>query len=152
MRANQVLVRWQDGWTWVESATFPRIEICQGQAGDSEEVVKKANAELVRYMAGETELTVGLDLLPSDPVPGIDWIEGDEVEVGAEGTFEVEAMTFTMDDATGRVAVVPQFGSVLDASSDRISRSISAIGGLTGGTSRLARPIATLANPNLRPS
>lgn len=152
MRTNQILVRWQGGWRWVGSANSPRIEVCQGHAGDSDEVIRKAQAELVTYRTGQTELTVALASAESgDPVPGEDWKEGDTVEVGDYGDLEVEAITFTLGE-DGRVVAVPQFGAILDSSTDRISRSISALGGLTGGTSKTARPVPTVVNPNLRPT
>jgi hypothetical protein len=149
MRATAILVRWQGGWRWVGDPSL-RIEICQGHAGDSSEVIRKAQQELVTYEDGQTEITVGVDPAAGDPVPGVDWVEGDEVFV--DGAWrEVEALTLTLDDQTGRWTAVPQFGVVLDMPEQRIDRTLKSIGGLNSGTSHLARPVGSLLPPGVRP-
>lgn len=152
MRATAILVRYQSGYRWVADATRPlRIEIAQGHSGDSAEVVAKATAELSTYKNGQTEITVGVDPPVGDPVWGEDLREGDEVLV--DGSWrEIEAYTATIDDDTGRVVgIVPQFGQVLDSPPERISRVFRNIGGLNSGTSHLARPVATIPQPNVKP-
>lgn len=141
MRATAFLVRWQGGWLWREYLEAPfRIETCQGQPGDSEEVIARADAEILNYGLGQTEITVGLDLPADFPVPGVDWKVGDEVFV--DGAWrEVESMTFVLDNDTGRVTVTPQFGDILDEDVDRIAQTIRSIGGLSQGTSKTARPV-----------
>lgn len=150
MRANAILVRWQGGWRWVQDVTGLRIEISQGHSGDSSEVLRKADAEVDTYKAGQTEITVGIDPAIGDPVPSLDWIEGDELNV--DGAWrEVEALTSTLDDETGRWTDVPQFGVVLDMPEQRIDRTLGAIGGLNRGTSHLTRPVASIPPPNVKP-
>lgn len=150
MRATAILVRWSGGWRWRASVNTPRIEICQGHAGDGVEVLRKADAELDTYKAGQSELTVGIDPATGDPIPGLDWREGDEVFV--DGSWRVVvALTSTLDDATGRWVSVPQFGTVLDVPQERIARTLRAIGGLNQGTSHIARPIESLRPPGIRP-
>jgi hypothetical protein len=153
MRATAILARWQGGWAWAADDSAPlRIEICQGHAGDDGEVLRKTTAELVTYSLGQTQITVGLaQPYPTDPIPGKDWTVGDEVFV--DGAWrEVEALACQVDDSTGRVTVVPQFGVVLDEPSERIDRTLGSIGGLSGGTSHLARPVDSTSPPNIRPS
>lgn len=150
MRANAILVRWKGGWRWVTDVSGVRIEISQGHAGDSAEVIHKANREVDTYKAGQSQVTVGIDVPAGDPVPSVDWIEGDEVHV--DGSWqEVEALTCTLDDETGRWVDVPQFGTVLDAPEERIDRTLASIGGLNKGTSHIARPVASLPSPNVKP-
>lgn len=150
MRATAVWVRWQGGWAYIDSEVTPGIEMCQGHSGDSAEVVRKAEAELDTYGQGQSEITVGIDVPAGDPVPSVDWIEGDEVHV--DGAWrEVEALTCTMDDETGRWTDVPQFGTVLDDAPERIARTFRNLGGLNGGTSHIARPVATIPPPQVRP-
>jgi hypothetical protein len=152
VRANAILVRWKGGWRWVDDVVGLRIEISQGHAGDSSEVVRKAQAELDTYSAGQTQVTVGIDVPPGGPVPSVDWIEGDEVHV--DGAWqEVEALTCSMSDETGRWTDIPQFGTVLDDPEERIARTVRNIGGLNGGTSHVARPVQTIQQqPNVRPT
>lgn len=152
MRATAILVRWQGGYRWVASSSAPlRIEIAQGHSGDSAEIVAKATAEVGTYENGQTEITVGVDPPAGDPLWGEDVIEGDEVLV--DGSFrEVEAFTVSIDDATGRKSIVPQFGTVLDEPTERIARTFRNLGGFNGGTSHLARPVATIPPPGVRPS
>lgn len=151
MRFTAILVRWQDGWRWVESAEEPRIETCQGHSGDGAEVIHKASAELATYKFGQTEITVGIDPAAGDPVPGMDWTVGDEVEV--DGSFrEVETLTVTIDDDTGRVSAVPQFGDIIDSPAERVDQNLAAIGGLNKGSTHLGRPVDSLPPPNLKPA
>lgn len=148
MRCTAILARGQFGWI-DRSASLPalRIETAQGHSGDRDEVIRKVDAELDTYATGQTEITVAVDE-GSGPVWGDDLIEGDEVLV--DGAWrEIEA--FTLQKADQRWALVPQFGDVLDAPEDRIRRTLRGIGGLNGGTSRLARPVATIPPPNVRP-
>lgn len=151
MRATAILIRWKNGWRWVDADAQPlRIEISQGHSGDSAEVIHKALAELDTYANGQTEITVGINPAVGDPVPSIDWIEGDELHV--DGAWrEVAALTSTLDDETGRWVDVPQFGVVLDAPEQRIDRTLQNIGGLNKGTSRLTRPVASIPAPNVKP-
>lgn len=150
MRANAILVRWQGGWRWVTDVSGLRIEIFQGHAGDGAEIVRKGQAELVTFGAGQSQLVVGIDVLPTEPVPSVDWIEGDEVHV--DGSWqEVEALTCRLDDETGRWVDVPVFGTILDDPPQRIARTLRNIGGLNQGTSHIARPVASLPPPNVRP-
>lgn len=151
MRGTDILVRWQGGWRWVEDDDVPlRIEMCQGHAGDGLEIVRKATAERATYKLGQTQITVGIDPAVGDPVPGVDWIEGDELN--ADGAWqEVEALACEVDDATGRVIAVPVFGTVIDEPEERVSRTMRSIGGFNGGTSHIARPIASILPPGIRP-
>lgn len=151
MRATAVLVRWSGGYTWVADETRPlRIEIAQGHSGDSSEVIAKAQAEVTTYKNGQTEITVGIDPPAGDPVWGEDLDVGDEVFV--DGTWrEIEAYAVSIDDDTGRKTIVPQFGSVLDAPDERIARTFRNLGGLNAGTSHIARPVASLQQPNVKP-
>lgn len=145
MRTNAILVRWKGGWRWVDDVDGPRIETSQGHAGDSAEVVHKANAELDTYKAGQSQLTVGI---APGALTGI--IEGDEVHV--DGAWqEVEAFAATLNDKTGQWLDVPQFGTVLDEPEQRVDRTLRNIGGLNQGTSHIARPVATFPPPNVRP-
>jgi hypothetical protein len=152
MRATAIWVRWQGGWRYLADAAAPLvIQVSQGHSGDGSEVVRKAEAELNTYGQGQTELTVGIDPAVGDPVPGVDWIEGDEVNV--DGAWrETEALTLALDDSTGRWVAVPQFGTVLDVPEQRISRTLRNIGGLNQGTSHLARPVGSIPPPGVRPS
>lgn len=152
MRATAVLVRWQGGWRWVDDDAAPlRIEVCQGHAGDSAEIVKKAQAELSTYSAGQTEITIGYDPADGDPVLGLDFDAADEVMV--DGAWrEIVVATYAVDDDTGRIVAVPQFGDILDMPDVRIARTLRSIGGLNSGTSHLARPVLSLPPPNNRPS
>lgn len=150
MRATADLVRWQDGWRYIDSGADLGIEIAQGHSGDGPEVIRKAQAELATYGAGQTELTVGIRPLATDPVPGVDWIEGDELHI--DGAWrEAEALTSTWSDQTDQWDDVPQFGTVLDTPEDRIGQAFKGIGGLNGGTSHLARPVASIPQPNVKP-
>lgn len=152
MRATAFLVRWQGGWVWREYLEAPfRIETCQGQPGDGEEVIARADAEILSYGLGQTEITVGLDLPAGFPRPGIDWKVGDEVFV--DGAWrEVKSLTYVVDDATGRLNVTPQFGALLDGPEERVDRTIGAIGALSKGTSKQARPVQLLRNRDPRGS
>lgn len=150
MRATAVLAKGEFGWLFVSSDRFPRIEIQQDHAGDRSEVVHKVNQELVTYRDGQSQITVGIDVPPGDPVPGVDWTAGDEVEV--DGSFqEVEALTSRWDDVTGRWVDVPQFGSILDEPDERIARNFRSLGGVNGGTSHLARPSGEVPRASNRP-
>lgn len=152
MRATAILVRWQGGWKWVVpvSGTRLSIEICEGQSGDSAETIHKARAELRTYQDGQVEMTVGIDPALGDPVPGKDWTAGDQVVIDG-GYDEVVALTMTLNDATGRWSAVPQFGTRLDHPDQRIDRTLKSIGGIVGGTSHLARPVAPAQPPGVRP-
>lgn len=152
MRATAILVRWQGGYRWVADSGAPlRIEIAQGHSGDSSEVIAKATAEVNTYSDGQTEITVGVDPETGDPVWGEDIDVGDEVFVDG-GWREIEAYAASVDDDTGRVVgIIPQFGVVLDEPDERIARTFRAIGGLNQGTSHLARPVASVSQPNVRP-
>lgn len=150
MRANAILVRWQGGWRWVTDVDGLRIEIDQGHAGDSAEVIRKATAELNTYKAGQSQVTVGIDVLPSEPTPSVDWIEGDEVHV--DGAWqEVAALSCSFDPETQRWTDVPVFGTRLDDPPQRIARTLRNIPGLNQGTSHTARPVASLPKPNVKP-
>lgn len=148
MRATAILVRWSGGWRWVEDddPEGPRIETCQGHSGDSREVLRKAQAEVRTYRYGQTQITVGVRPGVLDGI-----IEGDPVHV--DGAWrELEAVTATLDDQTGLWNDVPQFGTVLDDDAEeRMDRTLRAIGGLNQGTSHIARPVAPLQQPNVRP-
>lgn len=151
MRTTAILVRWKGGWRW-RAATLPplRIEVSQGHAGDSSEVIYKADAELDTYANGQSQITLGIKVADGDPVPGLAWAEGDELL--ADGSWqEVAALTSTFDDATGQWTDIPQFGTILDEPEQRISRTLRNIGGLNQGTSHLARPTATIPPPNVKP-
>lgn len=146
MRATAILVRWKGGWRWRAAVLPPlRIETSQGHAGDSSEVIRKADAELDTYANGQSQVTLGV---APGSLDGL--IEGDEVH--ADGAWqEIAAFTATLDDSTGRWTDIPQFGTVLDEPEQRISRTLRSIGGLNQGTSHLARPTATIPPPNIRP-
>jgi len=152
VRTTAILVRWQRGWSWVDiNDPDLRIEISQGHSGDGPEIVRKATAELATYGEGQTEITVGIDPDADDPVPLVDYIEGDELHV--DGAWrELAAMASTFNDATGQWTDIPQFGTVLDDPELRIDRTFRNLGGLNGGTSHLARPVATVPQPNVKPS
>lgn len=151
MRGTAILVRWKGGWRWVIAIADLRIELCQGHAGDSAEVVRKAEAELDTYGDGQSQITVGIDPAQGDPVPGKDWKVGDEVYV--DGAWRVVvALANRVDDSTGRITPVPQFGTVLDEPEERIARTLRNIGGLNGGTSHLARPVDSLPPPGVKPA
>lgn len=153
MRATAGLFRWQQGWHAIDSDEEPGIEICQGHSGDSSEILHKAVAEIATYKFGQTEITVGIDVPPGDPVPGVDWTAGDELDVtGAGSGIECEALTMSLDDQTGRWTDMPQFGAILDAPEKRIDRTLKSIGGITGGTSHLARPVARGQEPGTKPA
>lgn len=150
MRANADLVKWQGGWRWVNTAETLRIEMSQGHSGDATDVVRKAEAELETYRDGQAEITVAVDEL-GGVVWGDDLVEGDEVFV--DGLWrEIEGFTAQRDDATGKWSVVPQFGVILDAPEHRVQRTLRGIGGLNGGTSHLARPVASISPPQVKPS
>jgi hypothetical protein len=154
VRATAIWGKYQDGWLYLEddsSGAEPVIMVAQGHAGDRAEVLRKMAAELVTYGQGQVEITAGIDPEPTDPVPGVDWIEGDSKTIDGE-VREVEALTLTLDDSTGRWIPVPQFGTVLDIPEERIDRSFKNLGGLTGGTSHLTRPIVLMPRPDTRPS
>lgn len=153
MRASSNLVKWQDGWYRVEGdpGSGPNIEICQAHAGDLGEVINKATAEVETYQAGQQETTAVVDMLSTDPVLGVDVVVGDEVFI--DGSWQrIVALTFTFDNDTGKMDVVPQFGTILDSPQERLDRTLAAIGGLSKGTSETARPVQTLPLPNLRPN
>lgn len=151
MRATAILGKDQRGWIWRASVLAPlRIETSQQHSGDRTQVIHKLDAELGTYSAGQTEITVGIDPAEGDPVPGVDWIEGDELNV--DGSWrEVEAVALTLDDESGRWVPVPQFGSILDEPDQRVDRTLQGIGGMNGGTSHLTRPVSLSPPPNVRP-
>lgn len=150
MRGTSILTRSQNGWLWVNGDDDPnRIEMCQGQPGDTDEVVQRATAEIGTYGQGQVQITVGMNPAAGDPIAGVDWKVGDKVYV--DGALRVvTALTLTVDDATGRVTPVPQFGTIMDSPSERIDRTIRSIGALSAGTSKIARPVQSLPDPNLR--
>lgn len=150
-RFTDILIDWKGGWRGVRTANVPvRWEVCQTHPGDAAQVLRRARAELVTYGLGQVEHTVGVDIPPGDPIPGIDYLEGSDVDV--DGTdLTLEAVTFTLDDDTGRWTDVPQFGSVFDTPQARMARAVGAVGGLTAGTSRLARPRDVTPPPDVRP-
>jgi hypothetical protein len=151
VRATAILARWQGGWRWVDDDEAPlRIEIQQGHSGDDAEMLLKVTAELATYGSGQTQITVGIDPETGDPVPGLDYNAGDRATVDG-GTRDIEAMACQVDDVTGRVVAVPEFGTILDEPAERISRSIRGIGGLNGGTSKLSRPVASIPPAGVRP-
>lgn len=152
MRFTGVWARWQGGWLYIADDDAPVvIQTSQGHSGDRAEVIHKVTAELATYGDGQTEITVGIDPTEDDPIPGVDWREGHEVNVDGHGWVDTEALACFRDDSTGRWRVVPQFGTVLDAPSQRIDRTLRSVGGVNRGTSHLARPTATLPAPNVRP-
>lgn len=151
MRATVVLIKWQDGYAEAGPANANlRIEIFQGQAGDRDEAILKAEADLGLYGLGQTEITVGAAMLETDPVPGVDLIPGNEITVdGADR--EIETWTMTLDDESNQWVDVPQFGQILDGPTERIDRMIGSYGGLTKGTSKTARPTSSITPWNVRP-
>lgn len=146
MRATAIWVRWKGGWRYVADGAAPLvIMMAQGHAGDSREVVLKAQAELGTYGAGQTQVTVGV---AAGSLDGL--VEGDEVFV--DGAWqEIEAFAATLNDSTGQWMDVPQFGTVLDEPEERIARTLGALGGLAHGSSHTARPVASISPPNVRP-
>lgn len=148
---TDVLVRHKNGWTMVRKADADvRKAVTQGHPGDTPEAVRRARAEVATYGTGQTELTLGIDVTDADPTPGIDWAEGDEVN--ADNAWrEVEAWSFSIADDTGRWTDMPQFGTLFDTPQQRFNRAVKHIGGLTAGTSKLARPIAEVPPPDVRP-
>lgn len=152
MRFSADLVRYEGGWQWVVNEAAPlRIETCQGHAGDTAEIIRKAEAELVTYSYGQTEITVGIDPSEVDPIPGIDWGAADELYVDGDWR-EAVSLDLKFDDATSRVDAVPQFGTVLDAPAERVDRQLRSLGGLNGGTSHLARPVGEVTPPGVKPA
>lgn len=153
MRATAILVRYEGGWQWVEMDSPPSIQIetCQGQSGDTREAITKAEAELATYSGGQTEYTAAIDMEAADLKPGEDWFAGDTLTVDGVDLV-VQRITYAVDNDTGRINAVPQFGALLDSPVDRVDQTIRSIGALSKGTSKLARPVQGLPNPNLRPN
>lgn len=150
-RFTDILIDWKGGWRGTRKASADvRWEVCQTHPGDIAQVLRRAHAELLTYGNGQVEHTVGVDIPEGDPVPGIDYLEGSRVDVDGS-TLTLEAFTFTLDDDTGRWVDVPQFGTVFDTPSDRMARAVGSIGGLTAGTSKLARPRDITPPPDVRP-
>lgn len=143
MRATALLVRDAEGWFWVETDAQPRIEgllvidhiVTRGEA------VNQARAQLAEFAQGQTQITVGID--PVDSQPLRDWRVGDSVWV--DGAMRrVMAVTAQMDpDRPGRVTWVPQLGDIIESISVRTARAQKKMtNGTLGGTSKIASPLS----------
>lgn len=153
MRANSIYMRHEKGFAEAHVATGDfAIVMFLNLSGDLDEIIAKAAAEKATYENGQTEVTIGVDCPPADPQPGVDWVPGDLVTVDGVGEVQVAAQTFTIDNDTNKVHCVPQLGTVLDDTTQRIDRNFASYGGLAKGTSRLARPPGSLDRPEMRPA
>lgn len=155
---NALLVRWADGYTWVEDAgsiaAHGRHEsfLQAGSAYSPQEATRIGQALLNLRSQPQVAVRLSIDPVGGGDEPYVNFRVADDIvapdEDGAPASYRVHALTVSEDDETGFVAIVPEVNTLKDVYEQRLQRWLDRMAnGSMGGTSAAAAPLPPASQP-----
>lgn len=160
--SNALLVRWRDGYHWVEDAasidTWGRKEgfLSLGSVASVDEAVRIAQAVLETTSAPQVSLTANVEPTGINDSPYVDFSVGDMVTAPdmdeALTEFRVVSLSVT-EDEEGNPKFTPELGTHNDDRERIVQRWLKRMSnGTLGGSVESAAPILPLPPEALRPA